>query len=138
MKRIAVPANDEDPALIVEFVEEVLAEYEYSPKAFFQIQVAIEEIFVNIVRYSGLSPNGSIEVCCEVLDEPLRAVLSFIDGGIPFNPLASGEPDITPEGLMGREGGLGIFMVKQMMDDVSYAHEDGKNILTITKTLVEG
>ena len=118
MKRIAVPANDEDPAVIVDFIEEELSEYDYSPKAFFQIQVAIEEIFVNIVRYSGLSPNGSIEVCCEVLDEPLRAVLSFIDGGVPFNPLASGDPDISPEGLMEREGGLGIFMVKQMMKEI--------------------
>ena len=135
MNRITVPANDEDPAPIVEFLEEAFAEYEYSAKALFQIQVAIEEIFVNIVRYSGLLSDDTIEVSCEVFDKPLRAVVRFIDGGVPFNPLASDDPDISPEGLMEREGGLGIFMVKQMMDDVSYAYEDGKNIFTITKNL---
>lgn len=135
MNRITVPASDEDPALIYEFIEDALAEYEYSAKTFFQIQVAIEEIFVNIVRYSGLSSNDAIEVRCEVLDKPLRIAVSFIDGGVPFNPLLSDDPDISPEGLMEREGGLGIFMVKQMMDDVSYVREDGKNLLTITKGL---
>ena len=135
MKRIVVPVNDEDPAPIVEFIEEALAGVDYSSKAIMQIQVAIEEIFVNITRYSGLAPEGAIEVSCEVLDEPLRAVVCFVDDGVPFDPLAPGDPDISPEGLMGREGGLGIFMVKQMMDDVSYAHEHGKNMLTITKCL---
>ncbi len=135
MKRITVSVNDEDPDPIVEFIEEELAEYDYSAKAFLQIQVAIEEVFVNIVQYSGLPPDETIEVRCEVLDDPLRAVIYFIDAGIPFNPLDSDDPDISPEGLMAREGGLGIFMVKQMMDDASYVHEDGKNILTITKNL---
>lgn len=135
MKSFTVPANDEDPAPIVEFIEEELADIDYSPKAFFQIQVAIEEIFVNIVRYSGLASDDAIEVRFEVLDKPLRAVVRFLDGGVPFNPLVSGDPDISPEGLMEREGGLGIFMVRQMMDEVSYAHEDGKNILTIVKNL---
>lgn len=135
MRRITVPTNDEDPAPIIEFVEEELADCDYSAKAFLQLQVAIEEVFVNIVRYSGLSPDGSIEVCFEVFDEPLRAVVRFLDGGIPFNPLASDDPDISVEGLMDREGGLGIFMVKEMMDDVSYAYEDGKNVLTLVKGL---
>ena len=62
-------------------------------------------------------------------------VVQFLDGGVPFDPLASDDPDITPEGLMEREGGLGIFMVKKMMDDVSYAYEDGKNTLTILKRI---
>ena len=135
MKRIIVPLNDEDPAPIDEFIEEQLAGYDYSAKAFFQIQVAIEEIFVNIARYSGLSPAGAIEVQCEVLDDPLRAVVRFIDAGVPFNPLTSEDPDISFEGNMEREGGLGIFMVKKMVDDASYAREGGKNVFTITKNL---
>lgn len=135
MRRIIVPANDEDPAPIVEFIEEQLAGHDFPAKAFFQIQVAIEEVFVNIVRYSGLAPAGTVEVQCEVLDDPSRAVVRFIDAGVPFDPLTSDDPDISPEGNMEREGGLGIFMVKKMMDDVSYAYEGGKNVFTITKNL---
>ena len=62
-------------------------------------------------------------------------VVQFLDGGVPFDPLAKADPDITPEAIMEREGGLGIFMVKKMMDDVSYVYENGKNTLTILKRL---
>ena len=101
----------------------------------YQIEVAIEEILVNIVSYAGLSEADGVEVRCEVTEDPLRVVVQFLDGGIPFDPLGKGDPDISPDALMDREGGLGIFMVKKMMDDVSYAYEDGKNTLTILKNL---
>lgn len=135
MKSIAVPVADEDPNPIVEFVEEVLSQYDCSGKALYQIAVAIEEIFVNIASYAGLADDGSVEIRCEVLDDPLRAVVQFIDEGIPFDPLAANDPDISPEALEARDGGLGIYMVKQMMDEVTYAYKDGKNTLTITKNL---
>ena len=61
--------------------------------------------------------------------------MQFLDRGVPFDPLATADPDLSPEAIMEREGGLGIFMVKKMMDDVSYAYEDGKNTLTILKGL---
>ncbi|MBQ9041657.1 MAG: ATP-binding protein [Eggerthellaceae bacterium] len=135
MKSITVSANDKDPTPIDEFVEEQLAQYDCSPKTMYQIQVAIEEILVNIVSYAQLSADDGIEIRCEVLDNPLRVVLQFLDNGVPFDPLAKEDPDISPEVLGERVGGLGIFMVKQMMDDVSYAYEGGKNTLTIQKHL---
>ena len=135
MESITVPANDNDPNPVVEFVEEKLAGFDCSPKAMFQIQVAIEEILVNIVSYAQLAEDDDIEIRCEVLAEPLRVVLQFLDGGVPFDPLKKKDPDITPNALMEREGGLGIFLVKKMMDDVSYAYEGGKNTLTIKKEL---
>ena len=135
MRSITVPANDEDPAPVVEFVQEELSQHDCPPRALYQIEVAIEEIFVNIVSYAGLSEADGVEVRCEVLDDPLRVVVQFLDGGVPFDPLAGEDPDTSAEALMEREGGLGIFMVKQMMDDVSYAYEDGKNTLTILKHL---
>ena len=135
MRTITVPANDNDPTPIVDFVGEELEEHECPPKTQYQIEVAIEEILVNIVSYAGLSEADGIEVRCEILEHPLRIVVQFLDGGIPFDPLAKADPDTTPKGLMSREGGLGIFMVKQMMDDVSYTYENGKNILTILKGL---
>ena len=135
MRSITVPATDEDPTPVIEFVESELAEYDCSPKALYQIEVAIEEILVNIVSYAELSEDEGIEIRCEVLDDPLRIVLQFLDGGIPFDPLAAEDPDTSAEGLMEREGGLGIFMVKQMMDNVSYTYEQGKNTFTILKNL---
>ena len=135
MRSITVPATDVDPAPVVEFVEEQLEQHDCPPKALYQIEVAIEEIFVNIVSYAGLSEAEGVEVRCEVLEDPLRVVIQFLDGGVPFDPLAKNDPDTSPEAIMDREGGLGIFMVKKMMDDVSYAYEDGKNTLTILKHL---
>ena len=135
MKSITVPANDVDPSPVIEFVQEQLEQHDCSPRALYQIEVAIEEIFVNIVSYAGLSESDGVEVRCEVLEDPLRVVLQFLDGGVPFDPLAKADPDTSPEAVAEREGGLGIFMVKQMMDDVSYTYEDGKNTLTILKHL---
>ena len=135
MRSITVPATDEDPAPVVEFVEEELSRHDCPPKALYQIEVAIEEILVNIVSYAGLSATDGVEVRCEVLEDPLRVVVQFLDGGVPFDPLAKADPDTSPEAIMEREGGLGIFMVKKMMDEVSYAYEDGKNTLTILKHL---
>ncbi len=135
MESITVSAHDENPDPVIEFVESQLASHDCPPKALYQIQVAIEEILVNIVRYAQLAEDDGIEVRCEVLANPLRVVLQFLDRGIPFDPLAKDDPDTSPEALMGREGGLGIFMVKKMMDDVTYAYEGGKNTLTIQKHL---
>ena len=135
MRSITVPTIDVDPSPIMEFVNEALAMHDCPPKALYQIEVAIEEIFVNIVSYAGLSDDDGVEVHCEVLENPLRVVVQFLDKGIPFDPLAKDDPDRSPDAIMDREGGLGIFMVKQMMDDVSYAYENGKNTLTILKNL---
>ena len=135
MSTIQVHASDNSLEAVTEFVCEKLESLDCSPRALYQIEVAIEEIMVNIVSYAGLSHNDNIEVSCEVLEDPPRVVVQFLDGGVPFDPLAAKDPDRSPEALMEREGGLGIFMVKQMMDEVSYAYEGGKNTLTILKRL---
>ena len=126
MKSITVPATDNDPNPVMEFVREELEKHDCPPKAVFQIEVAIEEIMVNIVSYAGLTDDDGVEIRCEVLDDPLRVVVQFLDGGVPFDPLAKADPDTSPEAIEQRIGGLGIFMVKQMMDNVSYAYENGK------------
>ena len=133
MKSIIVPATDNDPTPVVEFMEEALEQYECSPKVLYQLAVAIEEILVNIVSYSGLKATDGIEVRFDVLENPLRVIVQFLDGGVPFDPLAHADPDTSPEATMAREGGLGIFLVKKMMDKVSYTYENGKNILTFLK-----
>ncbi len=100
-----------------------------------QIRLAVEEIFVNISSYAYDPSVGPAEVRCEVLQDPLRVVIQFLDGGKPFDPLAREDADIPEDALLERDGGLGILLVKETMDDVSYEYKDGKNILTILKKL---
>ena len=135
MNSITVPAIDDGPEIVTEFVRDELSLHDCSAKALYQIEVAIEEIMVNIASYAQLSEGDSVEIRCDILEDPLRVELQFLDSGIPFDPLASDDPDLSPEALQERVGGLGIFLVKQMMDSVSYVYEDGKNTLTILKNL---
>jgi len=100
-----------------------------------QLRLAVEEIFVNIASYAYSPEVGEAEIRCEVLEDPLRVVIQFLDSGTPFDPLAKEDADTSQEALMSREGGLGILLVKNTMDDVQYSYEDGKNILTILKKL---
>ena len=100
-----------------------------------QLRLAVEEVFVNIASYAYDPSIGPAEVRCEVLDDPLRVVIQFLDHGKPFDPLAKEDADTSEEALMDRIGGLGILLVKETMDEVSYSYEDGKNILTILKKL---
>lgn len=118
-----------------DFIFGKLEAYELPRNTLFQIRLAVEEIFVNISSYAYDPEVGPAEVRCEVLDDPLRVVIQFLDHGKPFDPLAGEDADTSEEGLMARDGGLGILLVKESMDDVSYRYEDGANILTITKKL---
>ena len=100
-----------------------------------QLRLAVEEVFVNIASYAYDPAIGPAEVRCEVLADPLRVVIQFLDHGKPFDPLAREDADTSEEALMERIGGLGILLVKETMDEVSYSYEEGKNILTILKKL---
>ncbi|MCR4805606.1 MAG: ATP-binding protein [Clostridia bacterium] len=100
-----------------------------------QIRLAVEEIFVNISSYAYDPSIGLAEVRCEVLQDPLRVIIQFLDGGKPFDPLGREDADISEDALLGRDGGLGILLVKETMDNVSYEYVNGKNILTIEKNL---
>lgn len=135
MDSIIVPAKNEYLEQVTAFVDERLEAHDCPMTTQMQVELAVEEIFVNIASYAYDTDDGEAEVRCEVLEAPLRAVVQFLDGGKPYDPLARGEVDISKEGIMSRIGGLGIHLVKKTMDDVQYAYEGGKNILTIQKRL---
>ena len=135
MKSLTVPARTEYIDKINDFVGQELEAYDCSAKVQMQIELAIEEIFVNIASYAYHPVEGEAEIRCEVLEAPLRVVIQFLDNGKPYDPLAKDDADTSVEALEEREGGLGILLVKKAMDDVQYAYRDGKNILTILKRL---
>ena len=135
MRKMTTTAKTENLDAVVGFVEEMLEPFGCPMRTLLRLRLAIEEIFVNIASYAYAPGEGEAEVRCEVLKDPLRVVIQFLDGGKPFDPLAREDADTSREGLMSREGGLGILLVKDTMDDVQYAYENGKNVLTILKKL---
>lgn len=107
-------------------------EVEALPDLAFTLQLVTEEIVVNVVSYAYPDgAEGELEVEISASDEEIK--LEFSDSGKPFNPLEKEDPDTTLSAEERPIGGLGIFLVKQMMDDVRYRYENGRNILTISK-----
>lgn len=135
MKSLTVPAKSEYVEEINAFVDAELEACDCPMLTQAEIELAIEEIFVNIASYAYHPAEGEAEVRCEILQDPLRVELQFLDSGRPYDPLAREDADTSVEALEEREGGLGILLVKKTMDDVSYVYENGKNILTIRKKL---
>ena len=135
MERLSVPAKIESLRAVNSFVSSQLESRVCSKETMNQLRLAIEEIFVNIASYAYSPGIGEAEVHCEVLKDPLRVVIQFLDSGVPFDPVAQAEADTSEDALLERDGGLGILLVKGIMDDVQYTYENGKNILTILKRL---
>ena len=136
MREITVNASADNIARVTGFVNDQLTELGCSDRVRIQVDVAIDEIFGNIARYAYNPETGPATVRVDVTEEPLRVVITFIDHGMPYDPVSADIPDTTR--LPARErpiGGLGLFMVKKMMDDISYSYLDGKNILTIRKRI---
>lgn len=135
MKSITVEAKIENVDKVTEFVNEVLEEKDCPLKVQMQLDVAIDEIFGNIAYYAYGKGSGNATIQIEMEDNPPKITLTFIDQGIHYNPLESKDPDITLD-IEDREiGGLGIFLVKKTMDELSYEYVDGQNILTMKKEL---
>lgn len=137
IKSICVPADAKQLETVWGFISEELERNDCPMKASMQLEMAVEEIFVNISSYAYKPIEGEAEIKVAVQEEPLSVIIQFLDAGKPFNPLAKEDADTSPEAIEARTGGLGILMVKNMMDEVSYAYEDGKNIFTIQKSLEE-
>lgn len=132
-REITVAAAVENQEAVTAFVDGCLEELNCSPRSQMQLDIAVDELFSNIAYYAYPGRTGEVTVRVEA--EPETAVLTFIDAGIPYNPLSKEDPDITLSAQERQIGGLGIYMVKKSMDAMAYAYEDGKNILTIKKKL---
>lgn len=135
MKELTVDATIENVAAVTAFVDEQLDQLDCPIKTQYQVDVAIDELFGNIAHYAYNPKIGAATVRVEVTENPLAVVITFIDNGVPYDPLAKEDPDITLSVEERGIGGLGIYMVKKSMDDVSYEYRDGKNILRIKKNI---
>lgn len=133
MKKITVEAATDRLQEVLSFVDTELEAADCSMKSQMQIDVAVEELFVNIARYAYAPGTGNAVIGIRVQDGV--AEISFSDSGIPYNPLEKEDPDIHLSAEEREIGGLGIFMVKKTMDDMTYAYRDGQNRLTIHKRI---
>lgn len=130
--RVENAAISDIPA-VTEFVEAELNKLDCPMKSTIQINVAIDELLSNIVKYGYPKQPGPVTVSVIATDDPRGVCIRFEDEGIPYNPLNKEDPDVSLSVEERGIGGLGIFLVKKTMDDIKYAYDNGKNILTIAK-----
>lgn len=135
MAEIRVDATVENLDRVLAFVEGQMEALDASPRARMQVNIAVEEIFVNIAHYAYAPGTGSAVVRAAIEQDPPAIAITFVDSGIPYDPLAKPDPDVTASVKDRPIGGLGIFMVKKIMDGVEYRRQDGTNVLTIRKKL---
>ena len=126
-------ADTKELSNIQEFVEAELGKYNCNNKTKYQINLVIEEIFVNIANYAYKEKDGYCTLAIELEDN--KVTFTFEDNGVPFNPLEEPDPDINLSADKRDIGGLGIFLAKKMIDEVKYKYENSKNILIITKNI---
>ena len=135
IKAITVEATIQNVDTVTDFVNEILESHDCSIRAQTQIDVAIDELFSNIARYAYPSRKGSATVQVRMEPAESTVTVTFIDQGIPYNPLKRADPDVTLSAEERGIGGLGIYLVKKSMDDVIYSYENGQNILSIVKKI---
>ena len=140
MKELTLEAKVANLQQVLDFVDENLTSMRCPMKILMQIDVAVEEIFVNVASYAYTPNTGSVTIRMDLQEKPRAVVITFIDSGIPYNPLAKEDPDVSlsaeERSIGGRSiGGLGIFMVKKTMDKMEYEYTDQKNVLKMYKNI---
>ena len=132
---ITVDAKVENLDNVLSFINERLDKLGCPRAVKMQIDVSAEELFVNVAHYAYAPGTGTATVRFEYKEDPGRAVITLIDGGKPYDPLAKPDPDVTLSAEERPIGGLGIYMVKKSSDRMEYEYKDGKNVLTFEKNI---
>lgn len=134
MEKLEIVAKRENLPQVTEFIDLQLEKINCEIKKQLQLDIAVEEIYINIASYAYDGKEGPSEIIFDTVDND-NVSITFLDSGVPYNPLAKEDPDITLSAAEREIGGLGIFMVKQSMDDMKYEYKDGKNCLTLIKNI---
>lgn len=132
-QKLTVDATNENLQKVMKFVDAFLEENDCNLKTQTQIDLSVEEIFVNIANYAYGENTGKAEISLDKNGDTVT--IEFADSGTPYNPLEKDDPNITLSAEDRQLGGLGVFLVKKNMDSVSYKYENGQNILTMTKDI---
>lgn len=135
MDELTIAAKVENLQTVLDYIEERLGNSGVSMKLTMKILVAAEEIYVNIAHYAYGEGIGDVTIDLRISEENSQVEITFDDSGQEYNPLEKEDPDIGLSAAERQIGGLGIFMVKEMMSDVRYEYVNGHNRLTIVQNL---
>ena len=113
MKELKIEATPQNLDSVIQFVDEQLEEYGCGMKQQMAIDLAVEELFVNIAHYAYNPDTGYASVLVDVIKDPLSVEITFIDNGKPYDPLAKSDPDTSLSVEDRPIGGMGIFIVKK-------------------------
>ncbi|MBP3645982.1 MAG: ATP-binding protein [Clostridia bacterium] len=133
MKELTLEAAIENIAQVTEFINARLETVGCGTRTQRLIDVAIDELFSNIARYAYAPQTGMATIRIDVNQELRTVEISFLDAGIPYNPLTHEDPVSGLTCKERKEGGFGIYIVKKSMDDIRYEYADGYNVTTIVK-----
>ena len=133
MEKITVDALVDNLQQVIDFATQRLEERDCPMKTSLQMELVIEELFVNIASYAYHPEIGPATFCMEFEENPNAVLMTFIDGGKPYNPLERTDPDVSLAAEERDIGGLGVFLVKKNVDEIAYKYENGKNILSMKK-----
>ncbi|MCL2010473.1 MAG: ATP-binding protein [Synergistaceae bacterium] len=132
MRNVVVKASVDNLDDVLGFVNGYLELHNCQPYLRFQIDTAVEEIFMNIANYAYKPAEGYVTIRISAEE---KILIRFEDSGKPYNPLEQASPDLDKPVMARKIGGLGVFMVRQLMDEVAYTRADNKNVLTMTKKI---
>ena len=129
---ITLPGKLDSLYAFMDFVTSCAREQEITSERISEIELALEEVLVNIIKhaYKECGIDGEIEITCTI-DDDRSLVIEIADSGTPFDIFSSSEPDLSLDINERQIGGLGIFFVKKLMDEVRYRREDDQNKLTL-------
>ena len=135
MRELAIEAVAENLQTVMDFTTDTLSDKNCSPKTLYQLELVLEEIFINIVSYAYEGDDRPVVLSVHLEEDPAAIVVTFRDKGAPYNPLERSDPDLSAK-LEKREiGGLGIFLVKKNVDEIWYEHINDENVLGFRKKL---
>ncbi len=130
MDTICLPARLESLAQFRDFVLHKLSEGNIAEACFPKIELLVEEVLTNVFNYAYTDGRGEAELACGLEGDML--CLQVADHGSPFNPLESAPPNLSDDIDERTVGGLGIFFVREMVDDIAYERREGRNVLTLS------
>ena len=133
MSTLTIDAVTKNLPKVLEFIRTYLEQGSCPSATQMQIELAVEEVFVNIANYAYGSTIGSANICCTLTKHPSGVCITISDRGCEFNPLLHKETDLTLPARERSIGGLGIFLVKKNMDEVTYKRKENCNVLTFKK-----
>ena len=135
MQQITLPAAIENIEQATDFLNGILDKAGCSMRDRTKLDIALDELMSNVAQYAYAPGSGDITLSVEIPEAPKRVVLTLRDSGMPYNPLKKEDPDITLSADERKIGGLGIFIVRKYMDDMTYAYKDGQNVVTLIKRI---